>query len=614
MLKYQKKMPLWLTIVLLFALSIPALLYCIALQPGTFFESLWDILRRDILFLLNWFPVLITLVFGHFITGNVWWGSAIATLIWPLLSYVNLLKIEGREDAFVPADFGLIKEALNAATDYSLDLHPVWLVVIIGTALALCAAGFFLTSPLKWQWRTAGAVGAVALFALSMIFVYPDKDRYNGYEVPDAYNIPSVFNTLGFNYCFLYNTNLYPVDKPEGYSKSEVEAWIEEYTTDTVTPEDKPNIIMVMGEAFSDIANADVFDWQNQEDNPVYLYNKLTQSEQTLSGHIIVSNIAAGTANTEFDVLTGLPTTMIGEGTTSSFRVVHGPLATIASALKEQGYHNRFMHPGDSWFYNRSSVYQYFGVEQQTFNKAFDMENNTVGGFVTDAAFLRQLKAEIKDGQTPQFIYSVTIQNHQAYTYKKYPDETPAVPVKTDISENAMEYLSVYLRGTRDTAQMIYELAEHLDTLSEPTLLVFFGDHLPNLGSDYLAYKELGLPMGSTETAENIFSSYTTPFMIYANDAYCAQNDFAAATAALELDEQPVINGTYLGAMTLELAGFAGLDPYFDFLNEARRTMPAFRSDAAAYLLKDGYTDTLSEEAKDILTKIDRWEYYRLKS
>lgn len=606
-------MPLWLTIVLIFALSLPALLLCIALQPGDFARSFVDIWTRKGLFLLNWFPVLITLALGYFITGNVWWGSAIATLLWPLLSYINLLKIEGREDTFVPADIGLFKEALNAAAEYSLDLHPWWLVTIIGLSLGLVAVGFFLGSSTKGYLRVVGSVGAIGLFALSMLFVYPAKSIYNSYTVPDSYNIPSVFNTLGFNYCFLYNTNLYPVEKPEDYNKKTVEGWMEEYTQPVTTPETAPNIIMVMGEAFSDIANADVFDWPTEQDNPIYLYNQLTQSKQALSGHIAVSNIAAGTANTEFDILTGLPTTMIGEGATSSFRVVHGALPTVASVLRDQGYHNRFMHPGNSWFYNRSSVYKYFGIEQQTFKSVFD-PTDEVGGFVKDSAFLRQLKTEIEAGQSPQFIYSVTIQNHQSYKYHKYPDATPAVPTDVPLSDEAMEQLSVYLRGSRDTATMVSELVQYLDGLSRPTLLVFFGDHLPNLGSDYLAYRELGLPVGNTDTVENIFSAYSTPFLIYANKAYCAENDFTSDVQALELGEEKLINSVYLGAMTLELAGYEGLDPYFDFLNQSRRALPAFRAETAAYLTDAGFTDTLPPATADLLHKIDHWEYYRLKN
>ena len=55
------------------------------------------------------------------------------------------------------------------------------------------------------------------------------------------------------------------------------------------------------------------------------------------------------------------------------------------------------------------------------------------------------------------------------------------MPVKVKLTDKEMETLSVYLRGAKDTADMVYELAEYIDTLEEPTILVFFGDHLPNI-------------------------------------------------------------------------------------------------------------------------------------
>lgn len=615
-MKFKFKLPWWATILLL--IMIAGLTECISvyLQPGGFFYTLRGFISRPATIALNFAPVLLTVLLGYFISGNIFWGASIPSFIWLILSYVNLLKIEGRDDAFVPADLGLIKEAFNSAASYSLNLHLLLLAGIILYCSILFGLGFFLKNPNpRRALRIGGGVGMVGIFAALMIFVYPSKPIYNSFSVPNPYYIPSVFNTLGFNYCFLHNVNLYPIDKPDGYSKGEIKKWEQEYEREETIPATKPNIIMVMGEAFSDLSNNEVFDWGSKEENPAYLYNLLAQSDRALTGHINVANIAAGTANTEFDVLTGMPTIMIGEGTSSAFRAVHKTVPTIASNLKELGYENRFLHPGQSWFYNRSNVYQYFGIEQQTFEEAFDFSTEAVSGMIRDDAFLRQLKEEFEAGSSPQFIYGVTIQNHQAYNYSKYPTPTPPVPVKKELSAQAMEFLSVYLRGVKDTSQMLYDLAEYLDSTKEPTLLVFFGDHLPNLGADYLAYRELGLDIGDSSTPQSALAAYTTPFMIYANEAYCEANDFAAAKDSLELQEEPYINAHYLGAMTLELAGYSGLDPYFDFLNLARRTLPAFRESEKIFLSSKGvYSDKVPDErAAEVIRKIDWWEYNRLK-
>jgi len=615
MKKFKFTLPVWTVPLLILLFTLTTTVLSVAVQPGSVYQSLYDIISRPVTVLLNAFPVLILVTLGYFVAGNVFYGASVTSLIALLLSYVNLLKIEGRDDAFVPADIPLFREAMSAASSYDLDLHIPLLLFLIFYCGIIFAMGIFLKTPRpRIVWRVASGVAVVAAFLLSMKFVYPDRDRYNKLiaTTESMYNIPSVFNTLGFNYCFLYNFNLYPVDKPEGYSDAQVKEWEKEYAKTPATT-DSPNIIMVMGEAFSDISNDDVFAWESDEQNPAYKYNLLANSERAVSGHIVVSNIAAGTANTEFDILTGTPTTMLSDTATSSFRVVNKPVTTVASVLRDKGYSTAFMHPGDSWFYNRSSVYKYFGVDNQTFNEAFDMNVDTTGGLVTDAAFLRELKKVIAGNKSPQFVYSVTIQNHQAYGYSKYADIPPAVPLNTEISDASMEVVSTYMRGVRDSSEMIYQLAEYLDTQDEPTLLVFFGDHLPNLGDS--VYNELGLPMADAVGTEDVLATYTTPYMIYGNNAFCEDHDMHELAEKYEITQGGRINNIYLGAMTLELAGFSGADPYFDFLSYARRELPVFRVKENAYQLKDGsFADTLTDPAHlDIVKKIDHWQYYKIR-
>lgn len=71
-------------------------------------------------------------------------------------------------------------------------------------------------------------MGAVLSFGVltALIFtVYASNTLYNSFRVSNAYYVPSVFNELGFPYCFCHQFTTYPVDKPEGFSKSEAAGW-----------------------------------------------------------------------------------------------------------------------------------------------------------------------------------------------------------------------------------------------------------------------------------------------------------------------------------------------------------------------------------------------------
>ena len=159
---------------------------------------------------------------------------------------------------------------------------------------------------------------------------------------------------------------------------------------------------------------------------------------------------------------------------------------------------------------------------------------------------------------------------------------------------------------------MLMELTQYLDTLEEPTILVFFGDHRPNLGANYGAYAELGLATGENMDAQSAIYINATPVLIWANNAYCNIVDFSESVASLELPESGHISSYYLGAAVCELLGLSGKDGYVDFLNTMRREVPVVSN--LNYMLADGtFTNILPEMHAELVKKLNCWEYYRMK-
>ncbi len=580
----------------------------LALQQGSLLATLSAFWAEPILFVLNLWPVAALALLFYFLLGNAWYGAGLTTLIWGLLSYINLVKVDARGDPFVPGDILLLTEGMEAVGNYQLNMHWGKLALLLGLSLALILLGTGVKSARpRLVIRLVAALTVVAAFGTTMAFLYPDSELYDRMEGPNRANVPAVYEAFGFPYCFLHNFNLYPVDKPPGYNAQEAASYEDTYREAEAAPETAPNILMVMCEAFTDLPNQAAFTYTG-ETNPIAAYNRL--AEQTLSGHLVVSNTGAGTANTEFDVLTGMMTNRIGTGTTSAFRVVHRNIDSIPRMLTQAGYRTFFLHPGQNWFYNRESVYSYLGITDQVFQDAFS-RSDLVGDWISDAGFLRVLKEslEARQGDTPLFTYAVTIQNHQSYGAGKYgyvPD-----PPQTDIalSDAARTYLSVYFKGLQDSAAMLEELTEYLDSLDAPYLLVFFGDHQPNLGGHYLAYRELDPNYGSTDTVEETLQPYTVPYLIWGNAAYRQDHDLLAQAQAWNLPE--TISSHYLGALTCQLAGYQGHDGYFDFLNALREQLPV--SSVYGYQLSDGsYTDTLPDDLQSLEDIRWKWQYYRL--
>ena len=123
----------------------------------------------------------------------------------------------------------------------------------------------------------------------------------------------------------------------------------------------KPNIVMIMSEAFSDISNSESINFDEYGD-PLEFYNKFINRDDVISGHIVVPNFGGGTSDTEFDVLTGCSTKYI-DSSQVSYNFIRKPMEAMPRLLKNIGYDTLAIHPGYGWFYNRTNVYK---------NKGFD--------------------------------------------------------------------------------------------------------------------------------------------------------------------------------------------------------------------------------------------------
>ena len=132
------------------------------------------------------------------------------------------------------------------------------------------------------------------------------------------------------------------------------------------------------------------------------------------------------------------------------------------------------------------------------------------------------------------------------------------------------------------------------------------------LGDDYLCYRELGIPVGAVDKAEDLLLTYETPFVLWANEAAARELEFSKCKEEIQLPENGLISANYLGALVLELTGRGQKDPFFSYLNELRRKLPVLHDGTG--LTGDGELFTsLPAEYAEAVQKLHFWQYYRLK-
>lgn len=640
--KYQLSLPL----TLLAAVGLAGCITLLALwcQPNALRVVLAHFKAQPLLIVLNAMPIGLLLLAVTCLFRNVFFGAAIVNFGVCALSIANRIKLEVRDEPVFPRDFGLLKEVGSAMGTYDIQFPVKVIAVVVLATLTLAVLGVFVGcrpvsfSPLTgrkfgafgapensgrlrgWLCRLLGAAASMGVLVGLIFTVYASNDLYNSFQVSNAYYIPSVFNELGFPYCFCHQFTTYPIDRPAGFNKAEAETW---ETGEQPGQGKDVHVIMVMNEAFSDITDDKAFAY-TEENDPLANLHALQADPHAVSGGIVVPGFAGGTANTEFDVLTGMQTNALSASTTSAFRVVNRNLDSLFRVFGADGYHTSFFHPGDDWFYNRENVYRWFGAEETVF--ADEMENLAYKGrWVTDdymANFIEErFETAVSAGQL-LFNYTTTIQNHMSYTTDKYGEgyDFPDVPLTVEVSEQTESLLKVYIEGVRDADAMLGRLWSYFAARNEPVVLVFFGDHLPYLGDNQLGYTELG--MTGTATYWDALTSYCTPYVIWANDAAAEELDWENAVQSLELPRlTDCISAAFLGATVLELTGRGDENPWFQFLNTLRREAPVVQK--GTYLLSGNilfFQDDLdtddSDEGqtlRDAIQKWRQWSYYKLR-
>lgn len=584
-------------------------------QPNSFRGLIVRLLHQPLLIVLNALPVGLLVLAAAFLFWNVFFGAALVNFAAGALSIANRVKIEVRDEPVFPRDFALLKEVGSALGSYDIRFPAAQIAAVLLATLVLIALGIFIGCkpfPVEklrgWLGSLLGAAAGLAVLTGLIFTVYASKDLYQSFRVSNAEYVPSVFNDLGFPYAFCHHFTTYLVDRPEGFSRAMAEAW--ETEGGSLGDGKEVSVIMVMNEAFSDVTDADVFTY-NEQNDPLANLHALRRDPRALCGHVVVPGFAGGTANTEFDVLTGMQTNALSASTTSAMRVVNRNLDSLFRVFAAGGYETSFLHPGDNWFYNRENVYRWLGAEEAYFVR--DMENPEYKGrWVTDDYAAGLIEDMFDRAEGPVFHYTTTIQNHMSYTADKYGADYsfPAAEVSVPLSEEAETLLRVYVEGVRDADAMLGRLWKYFSAQDKPVVLVYWGDHLPYLGDSMLAYSELGLDVAAPEGEQrDPFSPYKTPYVIWANDAAADLLDWDNAVESLDLPES--ISASFLGAAVLELTGRGDETPWFAFLNTLRRELPVVQR--TMYQLPDGsITETLTPEQQDLIQKWRRWSYYKL--
>jgi len=237
-----------------------------------------------------------------------------------------------------------------------------------------------------------------------------------------------------------------------------------------------PNIMVLLAESTFDPGAA--FRLEGDWNDELFRAGESTAA----IGPLHVNAVGGGTWITEFETIVGLDSRLFGYSGMYS----HASLSpfvdrSIATYLRDHGYHTWAFFPHGGEFYNARNAYANYG-----FDRILDSRDLGKGDwFADDVGMAGGVAAALgADPREPFFAYVLFLENHGPHECGM--DDDSAIPVRFadtgDFEPNCA--LHDYLRRLGSTTAAVRFLVSHLASIEartgRPFVLLVFGDHQPH--------------------------------------------------------------------------------------------------------------------------------------
>ena len=401
--------------------------------------------------------------------------------LWLFLGIINGCILAQRVTPFGYTDLKMVTDLLtmqntNYFTAGQALLAVIGVLAFIGFCVWLWAKG-----P-KFQGKTNKLLTFVFV-ASCFIWVPITTEAAQNQDIIASYfaNIAQGYENYGFVYGFSSSVVDRGMSKPEDYSKEtieNIEASVQTEPT-SVSQEDMPNVVVVLLESFIDPSEVNFLECS---EDPIPNFHNLESNYS--SGYMTVPVVGAGTANTEFEVLTGMSLQYFGTGEYPYKTILkQTDCESIASDLSKLGYGTHVVHNNGGNFYSRANAFSMMGFDTFTSKELMNITEYTpLGSWPTDDILIDEtIKAMDATPDQQDLVYTITVQGHGDYPTEKV-IENPEITVsgaEDEATNNQWEY---YINEIHEVDKFIGNLTQALAERDEDTILVLWGDHLPTLG------------------------------------------------------------------------------------------------------------------------------------
>ena len=440
----------------------------------------WDYMTgTPLVFLYNAFMIFVTFSIVYLFKRRIFVRMIIGA-IWVILGIANGYILLKRVTPFNAQDLKIAGDGIALINNYCNGFEVV--VIAVGAVALL----IWLISMWRRGGQYAGKIHHIAaligIIVCGVLYTFVTNIAIDKRVVSTYFgNIAFAYEDYGLPYCFsasLFNTG---ISEPNGYTKKAM-AKIDKdgelnQTAASRSSDELPNIIVVQLESYFDVANAEFF--TTSEDACPNLHN-LYQNYS--NGYFKVPSVGAGTANTEFEVLTGMNLRYFGPGEYpyKTYSKKH-PTESAATALASLGYGTHALHDNTGNFYSRANVFNNMGFDTFTSKEFMNVLQTTENGWAKDEILTQHIMEAMDTTKQEDFVFTVSVQGHGNYPETQV-IENPKIKVEGIEDEALKNKWEYYVNQVYEMDQFVGDLIKAVEERNEPSVVVFYGDHLPTMG------------------------------------------------------------------------------------------------------------------------------------
>lgn len=546
-------------------------------------SSFYTIVSHFLPFILIYIMVALLFIIINSITNNSKITKILLLIVSLIIFVINDIKlnimgipIELSDVGYLnPDNMGMMATATTTIGSW------IWLTVIKGIIFVALSVGIIFADKLgKFSVNSivkrivTFLIGTIliALIGISMTKKYTffiekiynaDKEILSEYISVDEYT-----NEYGF-FQGIILTSLVKKDlvSPD-YSSKYVSKLLSSYDDVTVSGKwGKANVVFILSEAFSDLENISEITFNEPLMQEIANYKK---DNDKMVFDLLVPAYGGSSVNTEFEILTGASLTFWSPGFIPYNQYYSDSIGknapNIIKEFNNNGYTTMYLTPWGEDSYNSKRNYKLFGADKTIYGSKLKGSNK--GQFYSDKSLMKDIYNQLKNTKEGEykFIMTASGQNHFPYTEDKY--EKYDISVKnTEYSKKSTNMLKSYAQGVYDASKELNNLYKMIQDLDTPTIIVFFGDHLPYIIDDDGVEPYISAKYFNTENKYvNDMRKHTTKAVILSN-------------YDIETDDIKYMNANYLGAYVLNKMDLK-VSNYFKYIDDLRKKVPVYNRNA----------------------------------